>query len=356
MTRSDPDGIRAHFRHQAGSCARMASSFTAQVCNLATDHLTDDTRSGSRVLNWIGDAGPDALALRFAGALHAVVLKGMDTDLAAIYPPNGPIRSGDALWQAIQCALHVHDDFIHDWMELPPQTNEVARAAMILPALQSLSARFDRPLALYEIGTSAGLTLQLTSFGYDYDGVLIGPTDAPVQLSPEVKSAPPLHTNMPTVISRRGCDLNPLDTRDAASAIRLRSYVWPDQPDRHDRVSGAMALYAADPPVIEQADAAEWVCGQLATRSEDAISVFFHTIVWQYLPEETKKTIEQALAGAGADATPQAPLAFLGMEGYGNSGYALLEQTMWSGNADTDGQKTELARVDYHGRWIDWHA
>jgi hypothetical protein len=355
---TETPGIRDHFRRQAQSCARMGSPFTARLCNLMADRLGPETRSGDRLLNWCCDThGPDAVALRLMGALHATVLKGRDAGLMSIYPPTGSAPTNDDdLWKIVENALHTHDGFIHDWLDSPPQTNEVARAAMILPALMSLSEQFNRPLALYEIGASAGLTLQLTQFGYDYGGKLFGEAASPVQLAPEVKSAPPLGGSLPSVVSRRGCDLNPLDTRDPANAIRLCSYIWPDQPERHARVTGAMALYANDPPNIEQADAADWMTRELAARPADAISVFYHTIVWQYLPDHIKTHIETALEHAGRDATPGSPLVFIGMEGYANPGYAVLEQTLWAGGAETDGVKTELAHVDYHGRWIEWRS
>ena len=46
------------------------------------------------------------------------------------------------------------------------QTNEPARCATLLPAL----ARLPGPLALIEVGASAGLTLLFDHYSYDYDG------------------------------------------------------------------------------------------------------------------------------------------------------------------------------------------
>ena len=50
------------------------------------------------------------------------------------------------------------------------QTNEPARCALHLPVLAAL----PQPLALLEVGTSAGLCLLPDRYGYDYDGVRLG--------------------------------------------------------------------------------------------------------------------------------------------------------------------------------------
>ncbi len=349
--------IREHFSSQADACRRFGSSFTGRLCDLLADRLSHETRPGARTLAWPGDPGADGLALRLAGALHALVLTGQDAGLTSIYPPDGKVPlDDDDVWRVVENALRAHGDFIDGWLDSPPQTNEVARAAMILPALAQLAARFDLPLALYEIGASAGLTLQLMQFHYDFSGVRIGDAGSPVQLCPDIRTPPPLTKILPAVVSRRGCDLNPLDATCEVDAMRLRSYVWADQRPRHDRLNGAIELYANNPPVMEQKDAALWVARELDARPDNAISVFYHTIVWQYLPSDVKSMIEKSLADVGAKSSPGAPLAFLGMEGYGNPDHAILELTAWSGDAATDGRKVKLAHVDYHGRWIDWRA
>ena len=63
------------------------------------------------------------------------------------------------------------------------QTNEPARCATLLPAL----AQLPPPLALIEVGASAGLTLLVDRYSYDYAGHMIPGRD------PE---APVLHTRL----------------------------------------------------------------------------------------------------------------------------------------------------------------
>jgi len=88
------------------------------------------------------------------------------------------------------------------------QTNEPARCATLLPAL----ALLPQPLALIEVGASAGLTLLADRYSYDYSGHRVTGTDP---LAPELSCQPhgpvPLPTRVPEIVWRAGLDLNPLD-------------------------------------------------------------------------------------------------------------------------------------------------
>src|SRR5919106_3163212 len=93
--------VRSHFRKQAAACARLGSPFTARVLELAAEQLGGAGQVGRTVLDWPGDPTADALALRLAGGLHALVLSGAAPESAAVYPRGA--RAGDpaALWPAI---------------------------------------------------------------------------------------------------------------------------------------------------------------------------------------------------------------------------------------------------------------
>ncbi len=66
-----------------------------------------------------------------------------------------------------------HDRLVEVMLERRTQTNEPARCATILPVL----CRLPGPLALIEVGASAGLTLLIDRYGYDYDGNVVTGTD-----------------------------------------------------------------------------------------------------------------------------------------------------------------------------------
>ena len=72
--------------------------------------------------------------------------------------------------------------------------------------------------------------------------------------------------------------------------------------------------------------------------------MLFHSVVWQYLPEDTKAAIAQAMDDAGANAAPDRPLAWLRMEGLGGSDpFATLPEV--DGTVTPHGPHTEVPEI-----------
>jgi len=338
------------FYDQARSNRGLGSPFTAQVLRLVAEKVAPGTPVMDRMLAWPGDISNRgaSLPLRLLGGLHSLVLTGACPDLAACYPPN-PTPDDAALSAALDIALREHQDALMAALDSPPQTNEVRRAAVIIAAAHWLSeglgiARFVST----ELGAAAGLNLMWDQFRLDLACGVFGPRNSPVRLDPEWRGPCPPEGAL-EVIDRRGVDLAPLNPRDEADALRLTSYLWPDQPWRIERARAAMAMATAP---VDKADACDWITERLAKPQSGAIHLVFHTVAWQYFGEETCRTCLDALEAAGARATPDAPLARLSMEGDAIKGEgAPIELTLWPG-----GHKISLGRVDFHGRWVDWNA
>ncbi|WMT91378.1 DUF2332 domain-containing protein [Pelagibacterium sp. H642] len=337
------------FRFQAEACRILGSPFTATLCDLLAERLTDSSRFGARILNWPESARADAIALRATGALHALVRSGRARDLAQLYPPLE--AKPDQLWDAIEKAIEKHDDFLHDFLDSPPQTNEVMRSSPLLGMSLRLTERLKLPLALYEIGASAGLNLFFDTYHYLLgDDREWGDSNALVHIESEWRGhVPSLDADL-KIVSRAGCDRNPLDPHNPDSVERQLAYIWADQHNRIGRVSAALSAAASMPYAVEKADAADWVEARLGEAPEPGVArVFFHTIVWQYLPEETKARITAAVEAAGANATADSPLVWMYMEAEDHPAGAVLKQTVWPG-----GEQETVGLSDYHGRWVDW--
>lgn len=342
--------VRAAFLGQADSCAGLGSPLTARLCRLCAERLGPEGAVGAAVLGWAGEpsSSGDSVPLRLMGGLHALVLGGADPVLAEAYAAAASLPDGH-LWAVVSGALDRHPAHLLHWLQSAPQTNEVRRSAVLIAAGHWLAARFGLPLVLSELGASAGLNLLWDRWRLETPAGPLGPAGAPVVLAPEWRGAPPTAA-VPEVAERAGADLNPLDP--VADRLRLLSYIWADQSDRLARTRAALDVAAANRPPVARADAVDWLAERLATPRPGQLHLVCHTIAWQYFPAAAQARGEALLARHGARATPQAPLARLGMEAdaSGLPGAAMVLD-LWPGAL-----RIPLGRVDFHGRWIGWQA
>jgi hypothetical protein len=343
-----PSRTAQHFARQAEACRRLGSPFTAALLELLLDHLERGSPIGRALQDWPGDPREDALALRLAGGLHALVLSARAPALAAAYPGGAAAGERAGLRPAVLAALEAHAEFLLAFLERPPQTNEVARAAMLLPGFLTIAADAGLPFALLELGASAGLNLHWDAYHYRLGEAAWGPEDSPVRLAPEWRGRPPPLAKV-AIASRAGCDAAPLDPDDEGDRLRLRAYVWADQTERLERLARALEVAERRPTRIERADAAPWLAARLATPVPDAATVVYHSIVWQYLGDSTKAQVLDALAARGRQANSNSPLCWLRMEPASEPRHAELRLTVWPSGAER-----LLARTDFHGRWIEW--
>ena len=334
------------FRHQARSCSKLGSPLTAKLLNLLADDFFEQTTVGKAILDWPGDPRADALALRVAGALHALVLAGRAPALIAAYPPN-ELPSDAMLRSAIEAAFIDHADNILRFIDSPPQTNEIARSAILAGGFLAVAARTSLPLAILEIGASAGLNLNWDQFGYDLGGMVLGRMDARPRLAPCWEGPPPPNVDV-VVAERAGCDRAPIDLGSDDEVQRLRAYIWPDQLHRMERLDQALQMAGSKPIAIDRADAADWTASRLSTVRNGLATVLFHSIVWQYIPKDRQRRLERLITHAGRTATSNAPFAWLRMEPE-TAKAAGLHLTIWP-----EGRTHHLADVDYHGRWVHW--
>lgn len=179
------------------------------------------------------------------------------------------------------------DEVRHTILSRATQTNEAARCAVLLPFL----AQLPQPLALLEVGASAGLCLLPDRYSYRYDdGTALDPGDGrsnvvvSCQLGPGVTPPPA----MPRVVWRAGIDLAPVDVTDDEACAWLETLIWPGQHERGERLHGALAIARRDPPRIVRADLLEALPDVAAEAPADATLVIFHSAVLAYLGAEAR--------------------------------------------------------------------
>jgi hypothetical protein len=185
------------------------------------------------------------------------------------------------------------------------QTNEAARCAVLLPLLAALPG----PLALVEVGASAGLCLYPDRYSYRYGETELHPESGPstVLLSPKIAGPVPVPERMPRIAWRVGLDLNPLDVSSDEDVAWLEALVWPEHDDRRTRLRAAIEIVRQDPPRIVRTDALSGLRALVAEAPADATVVVYHSAVLAYFAEKDR--------AAFADLVRELPVRWISNEG-----------------------------------------
>lgn len=229
--------------------------------------------------------------------------------------------------------------------ERTTQTNEPGRCAVLLPVL----ARLHQPLALIEVGASAGLCLIPDLYAYDYDGKRVGKADAAPVFPCRVNPATPVPHAMPNITWRMGLDLAPVSLRDPAQVAWLEALIWPDQPARLERFRAAARTFGANPVRVRRGD----LLGDIGTVIADApvgpTIVVYHTAVLGYVADPAARAAFAATlwdrSAVWVSNEPPGVLPEIAARATreGPTGAFLLA---------VNGQP--VAWTDPHGGWIDW--
>ncbi len=273
--------------------------------------MADDWEAGGVVREILGDDAPSAavVQLRLLGGLQRLVLSREAPELAMYYASLGGTASPEHAWAAVEPVLRAHIPELREALLLAPQTNEVGRSAALLIGLFDAVRRSGMSrVRLLEVGASAGLNLLVDHFHFSGTGWSYGPSTSPLQLT-EVSEGvvEPIEF---TVVSRRGCDLSPIDASSMDGRLRLTSFVWPDDLHRHERLRAALQVAVAHPVSVDAAPASSWLAAQLAQADPDVLTVVWHSITRQYWPLAEIQAVDAAVA----QARTSMPIAQIAME------------------------------------------
>ncbi|HYN94206.1 MAG TPA: DUF2332 domain-containing protein [Pilimelia sp.] len=206
---------------------------------------------------------------------------------AAVRFLGGPVADPAAFrgfltgnWPAIRAAVDAR----------ATQTNEAGRCALLLPVLAAL----PQPLALLEVGASAGLCLYPDRYAYRYGEHTIG-AGAPVLEC--AATGVPLPAGVPDVVWRAGLDLNPLDVAEPADVAWLDALIWPEHAHRRARLRAAAAVAAAEPPLLVRGDLVDDLPALAARAPGDATLVVFHTSVLYQVPPPRRAAFVEVVRG-----------------------------------------------------------
>jgi len=347
--------ILTHFREQSVFCTAYGSPFTGELVTHMADDIEARGPTHALVGAWPTNPRSGAIALRLAGALHDAVLTNRDLQLASLYPAQTRNWRMHDVWPVARAFLEREHAWVGDFIRSPPQTNETRRAIALLAGFLTFANEWRGPIDTLELGASAGLNLNWDRFFYRTATWSWG-GESSVTIDTQWSGPAPPNVQ-PHIRSRAACDQNPLDIRDAAQRLRLKSYIWPDQPDRLARFDGAVELALAHNTHVDCADAGAWLTQKLASRASDAATLIYHSIFLQYPPRETREQIIDAIRDAGAQANASAPVVWLRLEpepltdGVHDSPRFIVDLHVWP-----SGDRRILAFTDGHVRSVEMQA
>lgn len=305
----------AALRRQGRSCELLGSSMYGELLRLVADDYELGGQTRALLSGRPADEDPwrSALGLRLLGGLHRLVLSGMAPELAVFYPSVGGEWDPVIGWDAFQQVLDSHRAEIRVWLDQPPQTNEVGRAAALMGGLLRIGEVSRLPVRLFEIGASAGLNLRADRFCYGDDrGRFSGPADSPVRMAGAWQGASLEPWPELVITERVGCDIAPLDPATDDGALTVTSYVWPDQAERLARLRGALEVARQVPAEVRRQDAASFLHDLELARG--STTVLWHSVMWQYLTRVEQAAVRQEVLALGKHATEDRPFAYLSME------------------------------------------
>ena len=233
-------------------------------------------------------------------AVHFLLLGGEADPLAAHYPSvsaTGGFDDGSDPGEAFLAFCRRHRDrLVHLVSQHGVQTNEVRRCVVLLPAFARVAARERAPLALLELGASAGLNLCFDRYRYHYGWRRTGPEESPLTLGTEVRSGEPIVPDpLPEVAWRAGVDLDPIDLRNESAVRWARALLWPEQLDRIERFDIAVGLARQGPPKVVEGEATAMLPDLVAESPDEAALLVFHSHVLNQMSPEERDTLDRRL-------------------------------------------------------------
>jgi hypothetical protein len=307
--------------------------------------MADDWDTGGPLRDvcagWEDAPAGSVVQLRLLAGIFRLVLRGEARELLPYYPCLGGADPPEEAWPHVRRALAAHVPELREALEVAPQTNEPGRSAALLVGLFAAAQRTGlSDVRLLEVGASAGLNLLVDRYRIVGDGWADGPADSPVLLENAVTG--PVEQMEFSIVERRGCDLSPVDPGTDEGRLRLRSFVWPWQLERHERLTAALEVAVAHPVAVDRAAAADWLETQLADEVvPSTLTVLWQSVTRMYWPREEAERVDALVRASSV----RLPIAQLSME-YpltGPAGGAVLTMTVG------DGAHEELADVADHG-------
>lgn len=244
----------------------------------------------------------------FFGAVHYLLMKGYVHPLAEYYQSftEKPLPTEGAYPDFVGFCREHSDEMIKLLKKKIVQTNEVRRCSYLYPVFSHISHLTQKPLALFEIGTSAGLQLFVDQYSYSYGtGLKYGNPDSAVHITSELRGEKSFLNPMPhpEVATRIGIDLHINDVRNTEDKLWLKALIWPEHHERRELFEKAASYVSKQTLRLIEGDGVEILKSLAAVIPGDQVICVFHTHVANQISVESKETLLNQIKEIGKQRT-----------------------------------------------------
>lgn len=282
------------------------------------------------------------------GAVHHLLLKGTPHVLKNFYPSitKQPKQLKDSFEPFKNFCEVYRVEIISLLQSKLVQTNEVRRCGYLYPCFTYIYNKVNKPLALVEIGTSAGLQLFWDRYRYSYNtDEVYGNLASNVLITADLKgqNKPPLSSVSPPVSHRFGLDLHINDLTDPEDAGWLNALIWPEHHERRELFENASRYVDKNEAAFIEGDGVSLLLQIVEQIPKDVMICVFHTHVANQIPENMKKQLQQTIQKIGQ-----------------TRDIAHIYNNMWDRDLHIDSfiaglEQTEIVgETDGHGKWFKW--
>jgi len=292
-------------------------------------------------------------------AIHSLVKQEPSVELAHWYASVvglEAVRDPTRVAPAFVDFCQVHEEEITNLLRTRlVQTNVVKRAAALRFGLSRIALQTRGPVALVELGCSAGALLSQDRYRYRAGRRERGSLDSLVTIDFEWRSGMPLPDLdlVPSVGRRVGIDLYAIDPADPEDRAWMHALVWPENLQEAHLLDLALQVVAADPPWRLDGDARNLVDAAINELPVGMPVVIFHAATRAHVASADRAAFDAAIDRVGETRD----LFHLSLEGTAEECFARQYRGSFLLRLEVSApgrlpKREDLAIVDQHGEWI----
>lgn len=289
----------------------------------------------------------------FFASVHYLLLNSPNEELASFYPSIRKNHQSNLPFELFKDFCMRNKEQIKEIEGTKiVQTNAFNRCAYLMPILSHHFS--DQEINIIDIGTSAGLTLNMDKYEYYYDGkYFMG--DSQVKIRSEIREGKiPNVQGIIKINKKIGIDQNPLDLKISENSNWLKALIWADKTDRIRNIEAAIEVAQDENIQFEKKATVEEFEKVINDQEIEIPLVVYHTNALYQFTKQERKEFREMIERIGR----KRDLIYLAAEGSAvfdeSDDYigVLIEKTEYKNQKK---YSQILALTNGHANWIKWN-